>query len=65
MTQHLRQSSIRPQLLEIIQAVSAHSVQQHEAFHEGCLIVASLPLLDLDMPRHALPNFQRTQSADQ
>ena len=65
MPQHLRQSSIGPQLLKIIQTVSAHTIQQHEAFHNTCFVIAALPLLDVDMLRYALRHSQAAQRADQ
>ncbi len=65
MAQHLLQAIVGAELFEVVQTVSAYSIQQDEAFHKGGFIVAALSLFDLYMPCHTLCHFQRAQSTDQ
>src|ERR1035441_1405073 len=65
MSQGGRQSRVGPQLLEVLQALSSHPIQKHEAFHERGLVVAAFPLFDADVARDALRHAQGSQGTDQ
>jgi hypothetical protein len=38
----------------MLAAVSAHAVEHHEALYERGVIVTAVPLLDVNVARHAL-----------
>jgi hypothetical protein len=49
---HLAQSRIFPQPLEVVEALAAHRVQNDKALHHRRFVVAPFPLLDT----HVLPH---------
>ena len=57
-SRHLIKATAGAHVLEVVQTVSAHSIEQDEALHKGCFIVTALSLLDLHMSRHVLRCFQ-------
>jgi hypothetical protein len=65
MSQYGCQPSVGSQLVEVVQTVSAHAVEHHEALYESGFVVTAIPLLDVNVARHALCDAERAQRLDE
>jgi hypothetical protein len=65
MTEHTCQTGVGTQLIEIIQTISTHAIQNYKALHKRRFVVAAIPLLNVDVASYALCDTERPQRLDE
>ncbi len=52
MPHHFAQPGILAQVREVVHALPAHRIEDHETLHQCCFVVAALPLFDPHVLAH-------------
>jgi hypothetical protein len=65
MPQHLPQSVVFSQPVEVFQALSTQRIEYQEAFYVAAFIEAALPLLQMQMAIRETPDIQRTSCSQE